>query len=392
MSGLNIMFISYWGINEGLTQATVIPHLKILSEFEQVNSIIYVSIERDNQELAPLSIDKVVHKPIYSKNIKPYYLNKIYDFIWIPKSLIGCCITNSISKVICRGSPAGALGWMIWRKTKISFYVESFEPHADYMLESKVWKKYDPRYWLQKYWEKKQRQTATLLMPVAKSYGKFLLESGIREDKIFVVPCGVDTAKFKFNNEDRIKIRKHYKIPTQSFVGVYVGKFGGMYLDYEALYFVKRALQNLMDLYVIIISPSMSREIETEISNISAITKRLTIIMGADQEEIAQYLSAADFGFAFYKPTPSTKYLSPIKFGEYWASGLPILSLSKVGDEHGFKMGFAHTINNHDEVNVFFSKRQQLTNIKFKNDIVKFAQENRGYKFVSEAYEKVLSA
>ncbi|HEY4651975.1 MAG TPA: hypothetical protein VIG72_11210, partial [Pontibacter sp.] len=37
--------------------------------------------------------------------------------------------------------------------------------------------------------------------------------------------------------------------------------------------------------------------------------------------------------FATIKPYPSARYCSPVKIGEYWASGLPVLLTEGVGDD-----------------------------------------------------------
>ena len=77
-------------------------------------------------------------------------LNKTKDFVEIPKLLEKIVLEYNINKVFARCSPAGALALKLHNKTKVPFIVESFEPHADYMLESKVWSMYDPKYYFQK--------------------------------------------------------------------------------------------------------------------------------------------------------------------------------------------------------------------------------------------------
>lgn len=42
------------------------------------------------------------------------------------------------------------------------------------------------------------------------------------------------------------------------------------------------------------------------------------------------YLSAADFASGLHRSKP---YVSPIKIGEYWASGLPVFLTHGVGDD-----------------------------------------------------------
>jgi glycosyltransferase involved in cell wall biosynthesis len=48
---------------------------------------------------------------------------------------------------------------------------------------------------------------------------------------------------------------------------------------------------------------------------------------------VGYYSLASDFAFATYKSGKSMAFLSPVKIGEYWSSGLPVLLTYGVGDE-----------------------------------------------------------
>ena len=61
---MNLLYISYWGIEEGLTQATVIPHIKILSHYDATKKIILVTVERGGKSGTQFISDKTVHIPI----------------------------------------------------------------------------------------------------------------------------------------------------------------------------------------------------------------------------------------------------------------------------------------------------------------------------------------
>ena len=194
---MNILFLGYWGANEGLSQATILPHLKILSSFSNINKIIYCSIERNGDTKFNIQDPKVVHIPLYSKKSKIPFLENVTNFIDFPNQIVFICKEYGIERVICRGALAGSLGYLSWKKTKIKYIVESYEPHSEYMIESGVWAKYDPRYIFQKYFELKQSKTAYGLMPVAYNFKKKLISQGVPENKIDVVPCCVNTTIFK---------------------------------------------------------------------------------------------------------------------------------------------------------------------------------------------------
>jgi len=196
----------------------------MLAEFAEVRKVIFTSIERDKSITHfSMHINKVEHIPLYSSSSTLTLLNKFYDFTVFPKRLAKICKENKINIIICRCSPAGALGYLVWKKAKIPFIVESFEPHADYMLELGVWKKWDPRFLLERYWEKQQKKYAKTLIALSMNYKYQLIKEGVSETKIEVVPCTVNLDKFAFEESDRIEIRQRYKIDPESMVGVYVG-------------------------------------------------------------------------------------------------------------------------------------------------------------------------
>jgi hypothetical protein len=228
---------------------------------------------------------------------------------------------------------AGALGFLVWRKVKIPYVVESFEPHADYMLESAVWKVWDPRYWIQRFFEKEQMRTAAWLLPVAKNYSKKLIAQGVPSARVITMPCCLNIDEFSFSSKSRELVRSQLGIDKNMVVGIYAGKFGGIYYDKEAYNFL-RSVQEYFGktVYLIILTDKMKRDLMVEFEN-AGISLSNVHISFSERHEVPQYLSAADFAFTFYRKTPSKKFLSPIKVGEYWANGLPVLMESGIGDD-----------------------------------------------------------
>ena len=237
---MRILFLSYWGLNDGLTTSTVFPHLRLLQERPDVEAIRLVTIERGAEAQAALTFapgftaGKISFEPLRSRPAGNVLLTKIEDFTRFPAELIRQAADFRPDFILARGAPAGALAYLVWQKTKLPFYVESFEPHADYMLESGVWRRWDPRYLFQRHWEKKQKQLALGLMPVAENYRRQLIAEGVPAGRIATVPCSVDARAFAFDGAVRARVRARLGFAPAAVVGVYVGKFGGIYYDAEA--------------------------------------------------------------------------------------------------------------------------------------------------------------
>ncbi|MFW5892299.1 MAG: glycosyltransferase [Bacteroidota bacterium] len=331
---MRILFLSYWGINEGLTAATVFPHLEILDRFAHIEKIILVTIER-NQNFAASDLPestKIVHIPLLSKRPLPNFFNKIYDFIDFPRKIIRICSTYQIDKIIARGAPPGAIAMQVAQKTGIPFCVESFEPHSEYMLESGTWHSYDPRYIFQRKWEWQQTQKATALMPVAENYKKRLVAEGVPHDMIDVMPCCVPLEQFRFSTEHRKHTREELSC-DDLVTGIYTGKFGGIYYREEAFRIFKHVFNTLKNnFFLIILSPDDPVWIRLMLQK-HQIPLQKVFYASVAHGEVPLYLSAADFAFSLQSPKKSNLYLSPIKNAEYWAAGLPILITAGVGDD-----------------------------------------------------------
>ena len=327
---MKALFINYWGIQEGLTQGTSLPHLRILMAMPEVDHLWFASLERDQWpgivDLGP----NTTHLPIRTAHGLRAKWN---DFTAIPKQLAKLAQTEGIDWIICRGAPTGAIGHLIWKRTGIPYSVESFEPHAEYMLESGVWSKLDPRYGVARYFEARQKQSAFALMPVAEGYRQQLIKEGVPAQKVITQPCAVPNAHFWFQAENRQKVRQQLGYPDNAVVGIYAGKFGDMYLTEEAFALFKACFGHFgTNFWLVLLSPNPPEQIQSLIDAYSLPVEHIWYGL-VSHEEVPGYLHAADFGFAPYKPSPAKRFLSPIKVGEYWAAGLPVVITRGIGDE-----------------------------------------------------------
>ncbi|MGI4734976.1 MAG: glycosyltransferase [Janthinobacterium lividum] len=337
---MRILFLGYWSLHDGLTTSTVFPHLRLLQERADVEAIRLVTIERGPDAQAELLFapgyptDKITFEPLRSRPGRNVILNKMEDFTRFPTELMRQAAEFRADFILARGAPAGALAYLVWQKNKLPFYVESFEPHADYMLESGVWRRYDPRYLFQRHWEKRQKQLACGLMPVAENYRRQLIAEGVPAARIATVPCSVDAAAFAFTQAGRQQIRARLGFAAaNAVVGIYVGKFGGIYYDAEAFRVFRAAADHFGPAFrLILLTPDPVPEVRQKLAA-AGLAAEVVAITKAPHAEVPAYLSAADFAFATIKPAPCRLFCSAIKIGEYWASGLPVLLPPGVGDD-----------------------------------------------------------
>lgn len=390
---MNILFLGYWNADDPLTSATILPHLKILKKFDKINNVVFVNAQREEvsqERLKEIEDIGVKYYPMYSRNLSFNLINKISDFILFPRFIIQLTTKHDIQLIIARGAPAGGLAYLVWKKSRIPFVVESFEPHAAYMLVTKTWKRYDPRYISQAYLEKKQKQHATALITVSENYRMALKAEGIEENRLFTVPCSVDQEKFFPDAQLRKIAREELKIPEEATVGVYAGKFGGLYYEDEAFELFQKAFSHYKEFYLLLLSAQDKRWVQTKIKVFNLPTGYCRHLF-VGHELVNQYLNAADFAFALYKETAVAKFLSPVKVGEYWAAGIPIVLTDKVGDEHLLikKLG-GGVLFKKKNVEDVFSNIDKIIAASLKDFYVKLSTKYRAEKKVEDVYKLVL--
>jgi hypothetical protein len=116
-------------------------------------------------------------------------------------------------------------------------------------------------------------------------------------------------------------------------VVVYAGKFGGIYLDKEVFDFFKVAYDYWGDQFRVLLLTAHTDDEIKESCNQAGFPFQLIHKLSVPYHTVAKYLSAADFAITPVKPVPSKKYCTPIKDGEYWAIGLPVVITKNISDD-----------------------------------------------------------
>jgi len=392
---MNILYISYWSVSDSLSESTVLPRLRVLNEFKEVTSLVFCSVERGSfhsESLQNLG-EKIKYLPLKSRLRRVLLLNKVHDFIYFPFILIRAVKKRKISLIICRSSLAGALGIMASKLFKVPIIVESFEPHADYMIDSKVWKRNSLRSIIQRIFEWYIMKSADYLMPVSVNYANYLIEKKVNSNKILTCPCTVPIKQFEFSVKQRENMRASMSIKN-SIVGIYVGKFGGIYYDDEAYRLFKASFDFFgKDFFLVVLTPNNVIDVLNKLKQSQMPVDRV-FVTSVKHENVPNYLSISDFAFSMIKPAPSRKYCSPIKHGEYWANGLPFFLERGVGDDSEIvENEGGGVILNWSNLNTSFSEMRELINVgrsDLANTISSLARKYRDEKFINETYDTLL--
>ncbi len=390
---MKVLYLAYWGLNEALTASTVLPHLRTLSGYREVDTIVYCSIERRGQ-VSPLKMPKVKHIQLVSHERKYVLMTKVENYFIFFSRLKQICVDEHVDMIICRSSLAGSFGHRLNKSLNIPYVVESFEPHGEYMVESNIWGRFDIRTIVQTIHEDQQKKSSRYLIPVSFNYAERLRAEGVDDDKIVVLPCCVDLDKFNYDEGRRNALRRQYHLPDDSIIGIYAGKFGGIYYWEEAFKFYKEAFDFFGDRFRLVILSSQPEEEVRHQLTINSIDDSRVLIRAAPHNEVNDWLCAADFAFCSIKPAPSRLFCSPVKIGEYWACGLPVFLEPGIGDDSDIveSEGGGIIVRKENHVAAFreMQKILSLGRANLAAPIRDIALRHRHPRLISDVYEKVV--
>lgn len=320
----NILVITYWSYADALVQTYTLPYLRImLSILPKGSKIHLITLERGH----PLLKGKETEESIINTQFKliPFGPKAILEWRKNLKSLREMCRVNRISKIHTWCTPAGGIGYLLSKRTGIPLVLDSYEPHADAMVETGTWKKSGPAFRILHHLEKKQTFHAEWLIGVVPGMQQYASQRfGYKGDNILTKPACINTDHFSLHK------RKNQKLLTElglqdKVVCIYAGKLGGLYLTDAAFDFFKTASEFWGDNFHVLLLTSAESEVIDQYCRNVALNRNQVSAVFVPHNEMPDYMGLGDLAFSAFKPVPSRKYCTPIKNGEYWAMGLPVV-------------------------------------------------------------------
>jgi len=334
-----ILYVSYDGMTDSLGLSQVIAYLsKIADNDTQIDILSF-----EKPEIYP-TMKHAVEQAIAGKNIrwlplfytkKPPIFSTLKDLRAGMSKAVALHQEKPYQVVHCRGYIPSLIGRVLQQKgAKFIFDMRGW--WADEKKESGAWKSfiYQPIY---QYFKKKEKEfftyadTSISLTYVGKDY--IVRQGWQKPERIGVIPTCVDFDRFpSFSVVIRQQTRLQLGIPNDAQVMVYSGSLGGNYKLEDFLITIRAWIESRSNPYFLILSkytPPAHFDRLLSQYNIPADRIKITSVAFPD---VHRYLQASDLGLILYDMTFSVIGRSPTKLGEYWASGIPTVSLKGIGD------------------------------------------------------------
>lgn len=332
----SLVFVTYWGLTDPLVQTYVLPYILTISRIlPGQRRLVLLTFETE----LSISEESEIGAAIPGLEVvrSSYSFFGVRAFVRVAFALLRLARTIGMARPLaihCFGTPAGSLGVLLSQAYKVPLVLDSYEPHAEAMVENGQWNASSLRFHLLSFLEWWQtRRAAVAIGTTAAMRDYATVRYGRAPANFFAKPACVSVDDFP-PREDRGAVRASLEIRHDDVVCIYVGKFGGIYLTREVFEFAAVASAAFCGAFkLLVLTPTPTATVD-DFREEAGLAPTVTRIVGrVPPEAVPSYLAAADFALNPVKPVPTKRYCTSIKDGEYWAAGLPVVITQGISDD-----------------------------------------------------------
>jgi glycosyltransferase involved in cell wall biosynthesis len=332
------LHLCYFSLREPLVQTQVLPYLRELAAGGIAMSLLTFEPEMKKRWNA----DSIAawREQLRSEGIEwhmlPYHKRPslpatLYDIVAGGFRAAAIVRREKIDVLHGRSTVGAAIGAMAKRLTsaRLIFDIRGFlaEEYAD----SGNWSEGGLLYRLTKAAERCLYRAADGFVVLTERARQTLFPNGTSGKPIEVIPCCVDPARFAAAAlRDRDDLRRELGLTGRE-VFVYAGALGGYYLIRETVELLAAARDRDARVFALVLTQGSPGPVTAELQRLGFSTDDYRVMQVAP-DDVPAYLRAADVALALIRPSFARRAMSPTKFAEYLASGLPILASAGIGD------------------------------------------------------------
>lgn len=393
MNKKKILYLSYDGLTDQLSNSQILPYLKILNEFFKV--FVLTCEKNKNKDrisgiATSLKKDNINFSYLYFTN-KFYFITifRIYDSLKILFKLIQIILTKKINLIHARGH----LPAFICLIVKFLFNVDYVFDFRGLWIEERIDNKSLRKetifgatlYNFLKFYEKITiKKSCKIVVLTENLKSKLISEYSISDNNIIVIPCYVDIDLFNKNiSKNQIDLKNELRVPKNSKIICYLGSIGGFYLINEMLSFFLELKKKHHEYYLLIITRQIDefKYLVKKLNN--PLLDKSIFYKNLEYNEVPKYLMNVKFSIFFLKNSDARIGTCPIKFAESIALGVPVICNSGVGDlDRYFKennIGALIDLQKNSTKEFLINNIDKLENLS-KKKIKKYALDNFSIK------------
>ncbi|HQW06058.1 MAG: glycosyltransferase [Flavobacteriales bacterium] len=327
-----ILVLTYWSWDDALIQAYTLPYLRIMLKVLPAGSTIHVV----TLEKGAFTAGAQVREPGivgHAFRYEPFGVRGMRMIAILVWRSIALARAYKVDTVHCWCTPAGMIGYLVSVLTGRPLVIDSYEPHAEAMVENGTWTRRGIAFRTLFLFERLQTRRARAVLAAASGMRDYALRVYGHVPKEFhVKPACVDLEKFGSANVKRTDLVERFGLHGKR-VLVYAGKFGGIYWDQEVFDFIRVAHDQWGEqLHVLLLTGHSEKELMPFMER-AGLPRELFTIQRVPHAEVPDHMGLGDVALTPVRPVPTKRYCTPIKDGEYWALGLPVVITPGISDD-----------------------------------------------------------
>lgn len=329
---MHTLYICYFGLREPLVQTQVLAYLRQLGDAGITVSLLTFEADFTNSWTQDekqtwrenLAVDGIQWFALpYHKS--PSVPATVYDI------LAGACFAGRLIRqqgvevLHARNHIPLAMSLLARARTACKLVFDIRGLMADEYADAGIWQEGSLVFRAIKKLEKTGIQTAEQIIVLTNRMRQWLVGQGLASaEKIEVIPCCVNFSMFEGANAEAENSPRRFEL-------IYAGSVEGLYLLEEMGRFFQALRGKQADAFFRILTRAAPESVARVFQELG-IDANDYAVESAAPSAVPFYLSKADIGISFRKPTFSQIAASPTKIPEYLAAGIPVVCNSGIGD------------------------------------------------------------
>jgi glycosyltransferase involved in cell wall biosynthesis len=330
---MNVLYIVYWGAAEPLGQSLVLPTVKKLASLGA--ELTLVTFEKP-ADLAREEEIARIRESMNEKGVRwiPLHYHKhpkvpatAFDMLHGWSRSIAASLRFKPDIIHARTFIGGLIGVTLATvlRAKLIYHNEGFYP--DEQVDGGVWEANSTPHRIAKFFEQRMYSRADGIITMSHR-GKRVVD-GLPEVRrkatpVIVVPSCVDLERFKWDSS-------RTDIPPEPFRLVYIGSVGGRYILDKIGRFAATIFRDVTPGHLRLLTKA-DRSLIHSMLDSSGLPEASWSVDTIPHTAMPDQLAQQHAGLFFLSEGISEHGCSPTKIGEYWATGLPVITTPNVSD------------------------------------------------------------
>ncbi len=397
----HIVIMSSWSFKEPLTHSYLLPYVRMIVALLPAGSKVWLQ----TSEKAHLQFRGDEFRNVKNDlareginwlpfNYAPFGLMALPRYLKLVWKLRHIVRMEKIDFLHPFAPGAGTTAVFVEMFVRVKIVMDSWEPHAESMVESGVWKRSSLAFRIMWWAEKRLAKRAYYLIAASKGMIDYAKEKWkYVPENIAYRPACVDIKRMDPDKFDRNTLRSQFKLEGK-IVCVCTGKLDGMYMGKETFQFFSSCFKVWGERFHALLLTETSKSVIDTLALSVGFPSSAFSARHVSFDDVPSFLSMADFAFNPQKPLPSKRFGTPVKDGEYWAMGLPVVIHNDISEDSSIVVNervgaILGTMSHEDNFRVIAEidmlMKDSETHIRCRNAAIKY----RSFDLAEKAYRSI---